>query len=577
MPDSPADRPEPAVPSRRTVLKHGAVAAAFLAPPAAHAVVHRDDEDSVSDDDTPPTDAITAATIAEAQKIADLSFTDAERTQMAQSIAPYARQWNTLRDRELPNGRPPASIFDPRRTAPSARVVPDGVRYAEDTIAPCPADDTEIAFASLAELQAWMTRGDLTSLRLTEIYLRRIERLDPTLRAVITPLPDAARAAAQRADAERAAGTVRSALHGIPWGAKDLFDTAGVRTTWGAMPYRDRVPDGDATVVRRLEDAGAVLIAKTSLGALAYGDQWFDARTRNPWNPQQGSSGSSAGSASGTVAGLFGFSLGTETYGSIVSPCMRCGACGLRPTFGRISRAGAMALGWTLDKVGPICRAAEDTMRVLEVLHGADPDDPAAVTQPLGYDATTDLSTLRIGVDAAWFERGAVDLDRAALQWLRDAGATIVPVTLPDAPYGALRLIVELESAAAHDELTRSDRDDELVWQAPAAWPNTFRTMRLIPAVEYVQVERFRFEVAQIMRDVMADVDALFSPSFAANLLLITNMTGHPSMTVPIGFRSRQRPHGITVWGHLDDEGTIVRIARELERRAGVRDQHPEL
>jgi len=394
---------------------------------------------------------------------------------------------------------------------------------------------------------------------------------------VITLTEDLALAQARRADAEIRAGHYRGPLHGLPWGAKDLFDTKGIKTTWGAMPYKDRVPESDAEVVRRLDQAGAVLVAKTTLGALAYGDIWFGGKTRNPWDLEQGSSGSSAGSASGTASGLFAFSLGTETLGSIVSPSMRCGATGLRPTFGRVPRTGAMALCWSLDKVGTICRTVEDTALVLNAIHGSDEGDPSSVDEPLAFDANAPLDEIRVGIVPAWFDgRGANEIDRSALAALRNIGVQIVEIEMPKMDPSPLLTILNVEAASAFEELTLSGRDDELVWQEPQAWPNSFRKAWFTPAIELVQAERIRRDVCNAMAGVFEGVDAIFGPSYAGGMLLITNNTGHPSITLRAGINARGRPHGVTLWGGLFDEGTIARIGMALEAELGVWDKRPQ-
>lgn len=517
--------------------------------------------------------AINEKTIAEAERLAGLSFTDAERKQIAETASEQAAGFESLRSRSLPNELAPATTF---RAAVPPQTTSRFVRSTTDP-GPPPRAAEDIAYAPLTSLSRWIEHRAISSEQLTRIYLERIERLGPKLECIVTVTADHALAQARAADHEIASGRYRGPLHGIPWGAKDLFDTAGIRTTWGATPYRDRVPDSDADVVERLDAAGAVLVAKTTLGALAYGDQWFGGRTNNPWNLAQGSSGSSAGSAAGTAAGLFGFSLGTETYGSIVSPSMRCGTTGLRPTFGRVARGGAMALCWSLDKVGPITRTVEDSMLVLEAINGASPRDRASIDAALRFDANAPLDGVRIGFSPSWFERRVTSIDRNALEVARTLGAELVEVELPDWPYDALLTALYVEAAAAFDELTRTDRDDELLWQDPVAWPNTFRSARFIPAVELVQADRFRTEVCSMMDGVMDDVDVLVSPSFAANLLLITNFTGHPCLTLRAGFSERGRPQGITLWGRHFDEGRLARVGMELESRFDVWDRRPAL
>jgi len=385
---------------------------------------------------------------------------------------------------------------------------------------------------------------------------------------VVTLTEDLALEQARRADEEIARGRYRGPLHGIPWGAKDLLAEDCCRTTWGAKPYEDQVIEEDATVVRKLEEAGAVLVAKLSLGALAMGDVWFGGRTRNPWNLEQGSSGSSAGSAAATVAGLVGFSIGSETLGSIVSPSTRCGATGLRPTFGRVSRHGAMALSWTMDKLGPICRSAEDCAIVFHHIHGADGRDPTARTLPFNWDPERKISELRIGIVESAFNSDyeTKEFDQRSLEVLRSLGARFVPVELPDQyPVQALRIILNAEAAAAFDDLTRSNRDDLMVRQDAGAWPNTFRRSRFIPAVEYIQANRVRTLLMEAMERTMAGIDVLVAPTFGGNQLLITNLTGHPAVVVPNGFRENGTPTSITFIGKLFGEAEALAVAKAYQ------------
>ncbi|MHC5008397.1 MAG: amidase [Planctomycetota bacterium] len=527
-----------------------------------------------ADDDGPP---ITRATITEAEKLAAVEFTDEERALILEGLEDQLTRYRRRQSVELTNDLAPATVFDPRLPGTSVeqanRVVPSSADPG-----PLPLGDRDIAYAPVTALSAWIQRRELTSTRLTEIYLDRLRRHGPQLECVVTLTEKSALDRARRADIEIAAGRVRSRLHGIPWGAKDLFDTAGVRTTWGARPYRDRVPERDAAVVRRLDEAGAVLVGKLTLGALAYGDIWFGGRTNNPWKLDQGSRGSSAGSAAGTAAGLVGFALGTETYGSIVSPCMRCGTTGLRPTFGRVARTGAMALCWSLDKIGPICRTVEDCALVLAHINGADPGDPSSIDVPFEFDATQSVARLRVGYAPKWFDGQRVtDVERRALDAARGTGVNLVEIELPDWPYDTLMTILRVEAAAAFEELTLSDRDDELKWQAPQAWPNFFRQARFAPGIEYVQAQRFRRQVMEMMATKLADVDAIISPSFAGSLLMITNHTGHPSLTLRCGFREDGTPRGITLWGRLFDEGTLCRLGMALEGWLHVWGQRPPM
>jgi len=561
-------------PSRRDFLVTGGAAVAAAAttlPAAAFPIAAQPD----TADDT--TARITETTLAEAEKLAAVEFTPRERKQILSDIADEVQRYRARRSVELPNTLAPATMFDPRLAGTTVAIEDRFVRSTPRP-RPFPLSDESIAFEPVTALSRWIERGTLTSERLTRIYLERLERIGPRLECTVTLLGRRALGRARRADAEIRNGGYRGPLHGIPWGAKDLFDTRGIRTTWGATPFNERVPDRDATVVRRLDEAGAVLIAKLTLGALAYGDIWYGGRTNNPWKLDQGSSGSSAGSCAATAAGLVGFALGTETLGSIVSPSMRCGTTGLRPTFGRVARTGAMALCWSLDKIGPICRTVQDTALVLHAINGADPGDPSSIDVPLDFDGSRTVKGLRVGYSPKWFEgESATDLDRAALEATRRTGVTLVEIELSDLPYATLLTILLVEAAAAFDELTLSNRDDELVWQEARAWPNSFRTSRLTPAVEYVQAQRFRRLVCEMMAEQFDGLDAMIGPSYAGSMLLITNSTGHPSLTIRCGFADDGTPHGITLWGGLFREGTLCSIGMAIERELGVWDRRPGL
>jgi Asp-tRNA(Asn)/Glu-tRNA(Gln) amidotransferase A subunit family amidase len=520
---------------------------------------------------------ITRRTIEEAEKLAGLSFSDAERAQIVQGaplpLALYARRRRVT----LPNELPPALRFDPRLPGTELALEERCVRSDGDP-GPVPESDDDLAFAPVTRLSRWIERRALTSERLTRLALERIAKHGPALECVVTPTPERALAQARRADAELAAGRWRGPLHGIPWGAKDLLDTAGIPTTWGAAPYRDRLPERDAAVVRRLDEAGAVLVAKLALGELAQGDVWFRGRTRNPWNPAQGSGGSSAGSAAATAAGLVAFSIGSETLGSITNPSMVCGATGLRPTFGRVPRTGSMAVAWSLDKLGPICRSAEDAALVLAAIHGADPGDPASVALPFEFDATAPVHGLRVGFVRDWFASPFVtDAERAALEALRAAGLELAEFELPDLPYESVIVLLQVEAAAAFEELTLTDRDDELRQQEASAWPNTLRLARLVPAVEYVQMLRIRTRVMEVARELFERFDVLAGPGMGSTLSFLTNATGHPSLTLRAGFRDDGTPAALTLHGRLFDEGRLCRVGMALEARLGVRERRPPL
>ena len=501
----------------------------------------------------------------------------------------------------------PKKLVLEERVAPASRWIPGlpGERslelhrkFVRDEQKPgsIPKRDEDIAFASVAQLSRWIQQRQLTSQRLTQIYLDRLQRFDSKLKCVITLTADPARAQAKQADAEIAAGRYRGPLHGIPWGAKDLLDTAGIRTTYGAEPFKDRVPAADAFVVKRLHDAGAVLVAKLSMGALALNDVWFGGQTMNPWLLEEGASGSSAGPGAATAAGLVGFAIGSETGGSIVSPSMRCGVNGLRPTFGRVARTGAMTLCWSLDKLGPMTRGVEDTMLVLQAISGQDGGDTDSVASELEYDAGAPIKGLRVGYFPDWM-REATAVDRAALEAAKKLGLELVAVSIPDWPYDSLDLILFAEAAAAFEDLTLSGGLDQLKMQVPDAWPNIFRQSRFLSAVDYVQTDRMRRKVAAEMARVFAQVDLLLVPSLRDEMLTITNFTGHPSLTIRAGFvevseaRSdwapdpqhplprfvppRRVPHGVTLIGRLFDEGTLGRVGLALEHFFGVASSRP--
>ena len=546
---------------------------------------------------------VTPATFSEAEKLVQIEMTAADRAQAAgnwrMQMAPVYELRVGPRKLELEASLAPATHWNP--SLPGIVTAGQAASsFVRSTAAatPLPANEDEIAFAPVAQLSRWIEGRALTSERLTEIYLRRIERLDPKVHCIITLTREHALAQARKVDAEIAAGHYRGPLHGIPWGAKDLLDTAGIPTTYGAEPYRNRVPKEDSAVVARLNAAGAVLIAKLSLGALALNDIWFGGQTMNPWLLQEGSSGSSAGPGAATAAGLVGFAIGSETGGSIVSPSMRCGVTGLRPTYGRVPRTGAMTLCWSLDKLGPMARSVEDTILVLNAISGPDPGDLASVPSTLLFHANAKVAGLRVGYFPAWMkESPATDVDRAALETVKKLGMTPVEVSIPDWPYDSLNLILFAEGAAAFQELTLSHKVDELKAQVPDAWPNVFRQSRFLSAVDFVQTDRFRRKVAQEMARVFSQVDLLLVPSLRDEMLVITNFTGHPSLTLRAGFvevaeaRSdwapdpkhplpkfsppRRVPHGVTLIGRLFDEGTLAQAGMALETAFGVASEHP--
>jgi Asp-tRNA(Asn)/Glu-tRNA(Gln) amidotransferase A subunit family amidase len=543
---------------------------------------------------------VSTATFAAAEKLARVKLSDNDLQQAAGSwrvaMAPLYERRSGPKKLALDESVAPASRWNPRLPGVRQPELHGNFVRSESASEPLPQHDADIAFASVTQLSRWIEQRQLTSERLTQIYLERLQRFDPKLKCVITLTADLARAQAKQADAEIAAGKYRGALHGIPWGAKDLLDTAGIRTTYGAEPFKDRVPAADAFVVKRLREAGAVLVAKLSLGALALNDIWFGGQTVNPWLLEEGASGSSAGPGAATAAGLVGFAIGSETGGSIVSPSMRCGVNGLRPTFGRVARTGAMTLCWSLDKLGPMTRGVEDTMLVLRAISGADSGDVDSVSSDLDYDARAPIKGLRVGYFPAWMQE-ATAVDRAALDAAKKLGMETVEVSIPDWPYDSLDLILFAEAAAAFEELTLSGGVDKLKMQTPDAWPNIFRQSRFLSAVDYVQTDRMRRKVAIEMARVFSQVDLLLVPSLRDEMLTITNFTGHPSLTIRAGFvevseaRSdwapdprhplpkfnppRRVPHGVTLIGRLFDEGTLGRVGLALERAFGVAAARP--
>ncbi len=541
------------------------------------------------------------ATIAAAARLLGVELTVDERALLPERLETQLADARQRRALGFANAEPPASLFDPR---PAGFTPPDwpGPAFALAPPPPLPEAEAEIAFAPVASQAAWLRSGKLGARRLTEIYLARIERLAGRLECFVTPTPELALAQADAAEAEIAAGRWRGPLHGIPYAAKDLLDSAGIATTWGADHLVDRVPEEDAEVVARLATAGAVLLGKATLGALAYGDIWHGGQTRNPWNPEEGSTGSSAGSAAAVAAGLAGFAIGSETLGSIVTPCLRCGATGLRPTYGRVSRHGAMALAWSLDKIGPICRRAIDTGLVLEALNGQDPRDPSTVEVPFQAPAA-DAGGMRIGYVATDFEaEGTRPEDRAILETLRSLGHELVALERPDLPWQSLMAILFAEAAAAFEDLTLDDLDDRLARQDATAWPNVFRAARFLSAVDHVQADRLRRRAMDWMAASFDSVEAMVTPVLAGPMLVISNFTGHPALTLPTTMiESRRRgqrrfstsgfgmplaeedgpvhrvPHGITLIGRLYDEARLIALGDQLERACSVVVERPPM
>lgn len=521
---------------------------------------------------------ITSETVRQASRIIGLEFTDAEVDSMIGTLENNREEYADLRELSIPNGLSPALVFDPVPAGKTFDRVQEPIAWDIPDDVPLPDDRSELAFYTVRELASLIRTRKISSVELTRFFLDRLRRYGDTLEAVITLTEERALEQARRMDRELEEGKWRGPLHGIPYGAKDLFAVEGYPTTWGAEPYRDQVIDETATVIRKLDEAGAVLVAKTTLGALAYGDVWYGGRTRNPWNLEQGSSGSSAGSAAATSAGLVPFALGTETLGSIVSPSNRTGTTGLRPTFGRVSRHGAMALSWSMDKVGPLTRSVEDAAIVFDAIRGPDGHDRTLYDLPFNYKRSVDLSSLRIGYLASSFEgRSAGERDSLVLDKLRELGADLIPIELPDVPAGNISFLLSTEAAAAFDGLTRSGADDEMVRQSPGAWPNTFRAHRFVPAVEYIQANRVRTRLIEEMDSVMQQVDVYVSTTYGGGNLLVTNLTGHPSVVLPNGFDEDGEPTSITFMGQLFGEADLLGVAKAYQQATGFHTRHPEM
>ncbi|HEX8848480.1 MAG TPA: amidase [Gemmatimonadaceae bacterium] len=530
---------------------------------------------------------ITTQTIAAAEEIAGVHFTEEQRAAMVKDLADQRTQLDQLHAVHLENAVPPAVQFSPLLPGMKIDTTPRKLVTSRVTAGSVPANLEELAFRPVTELAALIRARKVTSLALTQMYLARLKKYDPILQCVVTLTEERALAQAKAMDAELARGKYRGPLHGIPWGAKDLLAVKGYPTTWGTPPFKGQSFDYDATVVKRLDAAGAVLVAKLTLGELAMGDVWFGGTTKNPWKVDQGSSGSSAGPASATAAGLVGFSIGSETLGSISSPSTRCGTTGLRPTFGRVPKTGAMALSWSMDKLGPICRSVEDCALVLDAIHGPDGEDLSAHAASFGFDARQPLPAIRVGYFQAQFdlpeknEKGETQhptkpFDDAALAVLRDKlGVQLIPVAIPDAPYNAARLVLDVEAAAAFDELTRSGRDAEMTRQTPDAWPTSFREARFFPGVDYVNANRVRTQIMQQWAKLFETMDVIVTPTFGGAQLVATNLTGNPAVILPNGFRENGTPVSLTFLGKIFGEAALCRVAMAYQQATDFHLRHP--
>jgi Asp-tRNA(Asn)/Glu-tRNA(Gln) amidotransferase A subunit family amidase len=540
-----------------------------------------------------PAPRITKEMLKQAEKLIGIEFSDAQEAMALGGVNRNLDSYETVRKIDIPLDTEPAIAFHPSRARQQLYVPKTKFRFGKIDIPPYKTID-DLAFASVPQLAELIRTRKISSTDLTKMYLARLKRFGPKLLCVVTLTEELALKQAAAADEDLKRGKYRGPLHGLPWGAKDLFSTKGIKTTWGAEPYRDQVVDYDSTVVARLNDAGAVLVAKLSMGALAQGARWFEGVTRNPWQPdeaQQGSSGSSAGPASATAAGLVAFSIGTETLGSIVSPSSRCGCTGLRPTYGRVSRYGAMGLSWTMDKIGPICRGVEDCAAALHAIYGPDGRDITVGDAPFNWNADTNISTLRIGYlktefDGTGFQPNNEQqrlqaeqrrtLYKTALEVLEKAGAKLVPIELPKFSAGSLRYILSAEAAAAFDDITRDGRVNQLSGQSPNDWPNTFRTSRFIPAVEYLRAQRARTLLMHEMERLMSQWDVFVSPAPGSASLLITNLTGHPAVVTPCGFVN-DLPLAIMFTGGVYDEVAPLRVALAFERATKWHTMHPKM
>jgi len=517
--------------------------------------------------------------IENSEKIIGVSFTAAERDSMINELNDNLQSYQKIREIQIKNSIPPSLQFNPVPVGKIFNKEYEKIVVSLPKNIEMPENIGDLAFYSVRDLAELIRTRQVTSMQLTEMYLDRLKRYAPKLECAVTLTEELALKQAKKADEEIAKGNYRGLLHGIPYGAKDLLAVKGYKTTWGAMPYKDQVIDENATVIKKLEEAGAVLVAKLTLGALAWGDVWFGGKTRNPWNPEQGSSGSSAGSASATAAGLVAFAIGTETWGSIVAPSTRCGTTGLRPTYGRVSRTGAMALSWSMDKIGPICRTVEDCAIVFDAIKGTDEIDQTLINLPFNYNADTNIKKLRIGYLKSLFEEDYAEKesDKQTLETFKEMGVELVPIELPDYPIEALGFVLSAEAAAAFDELTLSGKDDLMVRQIKNAWPNVFRASRFIPAVEYIQANRMRYQIIQEMAKLFEKVDVYIAPSFGGNNLLLTNLTSHPCVVLPNGFNEKGSPVSISFIGDLYEEASVLSVAKAYQEATDFHLQHPPL
>ncbi|MBN3581647.1 amidase [Algoriphagus aestuarii] len=522
---------------------------------------------------------ITPASIDGASELIGISFDPAEKDSMIGELQNHLTDYLRLRKVQLDNSVAPALIFNPLPKGFTPNLEQKPLHWGLPKSVPLPEKNVDIAYLPVHKLSVLIKSKKISSERLTKIYLDRIKTYSDTLECLITLLEEPAMEKAREMDRELAEGKYRGPLHGIPYGIKDLLAVKGTKTTWGAMPYKDQVIDQTATVVTKLDEAGGVLVGKFTLGALAMGDVWYGGKTKNPWNLNQGSSGSSAGSASAVSAGLVPFAIGTETLGSIVSPSTRNGVTGLRPTYGRVSKNGAMALSWSMDKIGPISRSALDDGIVLSVINGPDINDDSTIASAFNFDSNHSVKELKVGYFKSYFEGSrASKNDQAVLELLKEKGVELHPLELKTTiDAGPIVMMLMVEGAAAFDELTRLGLDDQLVAQHKGAWPNAFRAARFIPAVEYIQLSRQRTILIQEMHELMKDYDVIVTPSFAGPQLRITNLTGHPALCLPNGFTEEGSPTSITLLANLFEEEKLVMLGDFIQKNSDWQAKRPPL
>ncbi len=522
-----------------------------------------------------PSNAVTRAEVLQAQKLIGLNFSDAKIDLLLPDVEEQLSRYQQQRKFPLPNSTPSAMLFNPIPVGFKFETKHQKFKLGSAPKTKLPANMDDLAFYSIEQLGALLKSRQITSEKLTEFYFARLKKFGPQLECVVTLTEDLALEQARQADKEIAAGKYRGPLHGIPYGVKDLLATRKYPTTYGSVPFKDQVLDYDATVVKRLADAGAVLVVKLSMGELAWGDVWARGRTRNPWNLKTGSGGSSAGPGAATSAGLVPFAIGSETHGSIVDPCTRCGVTGLRPTYGRVSRTGAMALSWSMDKLGPICRNVEDCAIVFNAIYGPDGIDQTLYDAPFNYEPKAKLKDMKIGYLKGDFDEAKSANDVGTLAKLRELGAKLVPLELPKIPLTDISFVLSVEGAAAFDDMTRSGRDDLMVRQIANAWPNVFRECRFVPAVEYIQAQRIRYVLIQETAKALGNLDLFIAPSFDGTSEHLSNLTGHPCVVLPNGFDKKGMPTSICFIGKLFGEAKILEAAKIYQDATDFHLKHP--